>query len=170
MNAIDVRPAGPADAPALLALRRRLFAETDYMLFEAAEFRATEDDERKLIERLRGSANSNLFVATDGYDIAGFLAAIGGERKRQRHSALLALGVARAFWSRGIASRLLDAVIRWADTCSLVRLELTVHTTNLRATALYLRHGFEVEGRRRCSLLVDGEYVDEYLMSRVADV
>jgi len=46
-----------------------------------------------------------------------------------------------------------------------MRVELTVHTTNQRAFELYQRHGFEVEGIRRKSLLVNGRLVDEYLMS-----
>jgi RimJ/RimL family protein N-acetyltransferase len=46
---------------------------------------------------------------------------------------------------------------------------LTVHTSNLQALGLYLRYGFQVEGVRRHSLLVDGRYVDEYLMSRLGD-
>jgi RimJ/RimL family protein N-acetyltransferase len=33
--------------------------------------------------------------------------------------------------------------------------------------SLYLSGGFQVEGVRRKSLLVDGVYVDEYLMSRL---
>jgi RimJ/RimL family protein N-acetyltransferase len=45
-----------------------------------------------------------------------------------------------------------------------------VHTTNLRAIGVYLRCGFKVEGLRRSSLLVDGEYVDEYLMAVLNEV
>lgn len=45
------------------------------------------------------------------------------------------------------------------------RVELTVHTTNERGVSLYRRHGFEVEGTRRGSLLVNGRLVDEYRMS-----
>jgi RimJ/RimL family protein N-acetyltransferase len=55
----------------------------------------------------------------------------------------------------------------WASAIGLVRLELTVHTTNDRAVALYKRFGFQIEGTRQASLLVAGEYRDEYLMSRV---
>jgi RimJ/RimL family protein N-acetyltransferase len=50
------------------------------------------------------------------------------------------------------------------------RVELTVHTTNQRAIAAYKRCGFQVEGVRRSSLLVDGKYVDEYLMAVINDV
>jgi RimJ/RimL family protein N-acetyltransferase len=38
---------------------------------------------------------------------------------------------------------------------------------NERALALYRRCGFEVEGTRRHSLLVDGRYVDELLLANL---
>lgn len=38
-------------------------------------------------------------------------------------------------------------------------------THNQVAVALYSRQGFQIEGPRKDSLLVDGEYVDEYLMA-----
>ena len=76
----------------------------------------------------------------------------------------------REYWSKGVASRMLAEAIAWAPLAKLKRLELTVHTTNTKAVALYRRHGFEVEGTRRGSLLVNGEYVDEYLMSLITEV
>jgi RimJ/RimL family protein N-acetyltransferase len=38
---------------------------------------------------------------------------------------------------------------------------------NERALALYRRLGFEVEGTRRDSVLVDGRYVDELTMAKL---
>jgi RimJ/RimL family protein N-acetyltransferase len=50
------------------------------------------------------------------------------------------------------------------------RIELTVHTSNQRAIDVYKRCGFQVEGVRQSSLLVDGKYVDEYLMAVINEV
>lgn len=162
-----VRRALETDAPALIALRRRLFEETPFMLLEPAEFTNTEDDERARIIRLGQQSNSLVLVAEAGTQLVGVLSAIGGERNRSRHSALLGLGVVRSHWSQGIASRMVHEAISWSLAAGLKRLELTVHTTNLRALSVYLRCGFEVEGLLRSSLLVDGKYVDEYLMSLI---
>jgi RimJ/RimL family protein N-acetyltransferase len=98
----------------------------------------------------------------------GLLTAVGGEPNRLRHSAALALGVAKSHWGQGIATAMVQEAVSWSTTAGVTRLELTVHTTNLAAVAVYLRCGFEVEGRRRRSLFVDGVYVDEYLMSWLA--
>ena len=163
-----VRRAVEADAPALIELRRRLFAETSFMLLEPAEFANTADDERKRIERLQARSNCAVLLAEVASQPVGVLTASGGELNRLRHSATLALGVAKSHWGQGIATAMVREAVSWSATAGLTRLELTVHTTNMAAIAVYLRCGFEVEGRRRKSLLVDGAYVDEYLMSRVA--
>ncbi|MEO8330595.1 MAG: hypothetical protein ABI586_11355 [Candidatus Nanopelagicales bacterium] len=84
-----VRTAVASDAEQLVRLRRRLFAETSFMLWEPAEFSATAEDEQKFIERLSSRPNSCLLLAVSGLTVVGFLAAIGGERNRLRHSALL---------------------------------------------------------------------------------
>jgi RimJ/RimL family protein N-acetyltransferase len=49
------------------------------------------------------------------------------------------------------------------------RVELEVFTHNLTAIHLYLKHGFEIEGRKRCAYFKDGRYVDAYLMALVFD-
>lgn len=42
-------------------------------------------------------------------------------------------------------------------------------THNLAGIALYKKMGFEIEGRKRHSLRVNGAYVDEYYMSKLLD-
>jgi len=167
---IGIRTAVENDAAQLVALRRRLFAETSFMLFDPEEFTSTAEDERQFINWLTQRPNSRLLVATHEESLVGFVAVMGGERNRTKHSAPLFLGVAQAFWSQGIASRMLAEVIAWAPLAKLKRLELTVHTTNLKAIVLYLRHGFVVEGTRRCSMRINDKYIDEYLMSLITQI
>jgi RimJ/RimL family protein N-acetyltransferase len=40
-------------------------------------------------------------------------------------------------------------------------------THNIAGIALYKKMGFEIEGTKRDSLLINGEYVDEYYMSKL---
>ena len=165
----SVRPTQEADAVALIAHRRLLMAETAFLLYEAGELDKTAEDERARIARLQARGNSTVLVAEDGTALVGNLTAVGGEVRRLKHSATLALGVVRSHWGQGIGAALLRAAIDWSTSAKLHRLELTVHTTNLRALGLYLNHGFQVEGVRRHSLKIEGEYVNEYLMSRLSD-
>lgn len=165
INTLSIRAAVEEDAASLLALRQIVFEETEYMLWEPAEFKDSVDDERKRIERLNASRNSRCLVAIADDAPVGFLNAMGSPVNRLRHATTLALGVRRSHWGCGIGSALLSEALLWSRNVGLVRVELTVHITNERAVALYLRHGFEVEGTRRKSLLVGARYVDEYLMS-----
>jgi RimJ/RimL family protein N-acetyltransferase len=59
------------------------------------------------------------------------------------------------------------AMEQWASLRAITRLELTVMTHNQAGVALYKKQGFEIEGRKRHSLLVGGHYVDEYLMAKL---
>jgi len=160
-----VRVATESDAASLIELRHKLFAETSFMLWEPAEFTHTAEHERKRIAHLNSHPNSLVLLAEEGANVVGLLSAVGGERNRLRHSAVLALGVARSHWGQGVASAMVGEAVAWSARIGLKRLELTVHTTNLAALSVYLRCGFQVEGVRRSSLFVDGKYVDEYLMS-----
>ena len=165
----SIRTAQKVDAAKLIEHRRQIMAETPYMLFEPGELTKTAEDEEARITRLCAGGNSTILVAEDGAEIVGNLTAVGGDVRRLKHSATLAIGVTRSHWGQGIGGELLGTAVAWASSAGLHRLELTVHTTNLRAIGLYLKHGFEVEGLRRRSLKVDGLYVDEYLMSRLSD-
>jgi GNAT superfamily N-acetyltransferase len=114
-----------ADAPARLALRRALFAETDFLLWEPAEFKNTSEDERARIARLTSEPNSLCLVAQSSSQLVGFLDAMGGQVNRQRHSTTLALAVLRAHWGSGIASGLLAEVLAWSKQVGIARVELT---------------------------------------------
>lgn len=164
---VQIRIAAPADAASLLALRRRLLAESNTMLWEAQEFVATEEDERHRVQQLTSKGNCTYMLASSEEGIVGLLFATGSPMKRLRHSTTLAVGVAREYEGQGIATRLVQSALVRSKDAGLRRVELTVHTSHLRAIRVYLRCGFQIEGVRRSSLLVDGRYVDEYVMSVV---
>ncbi len=62
---------------------------------------------------------------------------------------------------------LLTELERWARNRHIHRLELTVVADNQRALSLYRKMGFEQEGVKRHSLLIHGQYVDEYYMVKL---
>lgn len=49
----------------------------------------------------------------------------------------------------------------------LTRLELTVETPNEAAINLYKKSGFVIEGTKKCTMLVNGNYIDEYMMAKI---
>lgn len=169
-EAISVRKAETLDAAAILDLRSRIVSETAFMLLEPGELQDSVDDEAKRIDRLNSRDNCLMIVAESSGRVIGYLAAYGGETRRIRHRATIALGVAKECWGQGAATAMLNFVLHWSREQKLRRIELTVHTTNNRAIAVYKRCGFQIEGVRCSSLLVDGQYVDEYLMAVINDV
>ena len=126
--AIELRDATSADAEGLVALKRRLFAETSFMLYAPDEYTATPDTAAKSISRVEKSGNSRLLLAFDDAKMIAFLGAYGSDVPRRRHTAQIVLGVVRAYWGRGIGASLLREAIRWAHTASILRLELGVMT------------------------------------------
>ena len=85
-----------------------------------------------------------------------------------RHSGVLGMGVVREFRGQGLGSRMLGAVLDTADARGIRRAELVVLADNGPAIALYERFGFEVEGRCRQYLRLDGADHDALLMARLA--
>lgn len=66
---------------------------------------------------------------------------------------------------RGIGHLLLDAAMREATKRRARRITLRVLGTNTRAQALYLAHGFRIEGRLIGQFLLRDQYVDDILMA-----
>jgi RimJ/RimL family protein N-acetyltransferase len=79
----------------------------------------------------------------------------------------LYIGLLSAYCGRGLGTRLMTQAEAWARAHGLKRLALTVMTHNAAGLGLYHKLGFETEGTARRSLLVDGVFVDEYLMGKL---
>src|SRR5690606_21347965 len=105
--------------------------------------------------------------AEDADGIVGYMFAMGEGVRRKRHSAYIALGIAEGQRGKGIGTELFRALDSWAALISLHRLELTVMETNAAGLALYKKAGFEVEGTKRDSLLINGQFVNEYYMAKI---
>jgi RimJ/RimL family protein N-acetyltransferase len=163
---VRFREAAPGDAKALLALKRQLDRETSFMLLEPDEREETAEDIAADLEHLAGS-NSVVIVAENPAGLVGYIDARGGEFRRNRVTAYIVIGVLAAASGQGAGSGLLREVERWAPAHGIHRLELTVMAHNQRAARLYERMGFEVEGRRRECLAVDGHLADELYMGKL---
>lgn len=166
---ITIREIREEDAAALLATQKAIDSETKFMLFEPGERRTTLSQVQKQIRRVLQDDNQILLVAGDDGEIAGWLSASGGWARRTRHRAYIVVGLRQGYTGQGIGTRLFEALESWARKRGLHRLELTVMSHNVRAVGLYTKMGFEIEGTKRDSLIVDGEYVDELYMAKILD-
>jgi putative acetyltransferase len=84
------------------------------------------------------------------------------------HAGHIGMMVHAEYQGMGVGSELLQAAIELAENwLGMTRLQLEVFTDNARATRLYTRHGFEVEGMHHAHSYRDGQYADTLVMGRL---
>ncbi|WKA52327.1 GNAT family N-acetyltransferase [Planococcus liqunii] len=161
---IHIRKAVPADAEKLVELIKEV-EDSGLMLFEPGE-RKTKPEQ--LEKRLQGmDAHSVIFIAEEGSSLHGYLFVIGDALMRKRHTVYVAIGIREGQRGKGIGAQLFKALELWAREKNLRRIELTVIEHNEAAVALYQKMGYEIEGIKKDSLYIKGEYVNEYYMARI---
>ena len=163
---VSIRMINEEDAEKLLALNKQLDQESNYMLFEPFERKTTIEQQGNIITTFRNSTNSTIIVAEHDNRLVGHLTVIGGNTNRIRHRAQIVIGILEEFNGTGIGTRLFNELEHWRINNHVNRLELTVMVHNERAIRLYKKMGFEIEGIKKNSLIVDGNCVDEYYMGK----
>lgn len=155
------------DASNFVNLIQQVEKESDFMLFEPDERKITPEQQLSRIEAMQQQENSTVFVAEANNQLVGYMVVIGGFANRNKHSAYLVIGVLKEFSGQGIGTKLFKKLQEWVSQHKIHRLELTAMKHNERAISLYTKMGFEIEGIKRQSLLVNGEYIDEYYMAKL---
>ncbi len=167
INIMIVREIKTSDAENLAVLIQEVEGSSQYMLWEEGERNIQPENQLKMIESMMNNENSTILVAEDGNMLVGYLLVIGGNARRNRHSGYIVIGILKDFRGKGVGTLLLEELEQWAFKHNLRRLELTVITRNEAGLSLYKKMGFEIEGTKRDSLFIDGEYLDEYYMSKL---
>jgi RimJ/RimL family protein N-acetyltransferase len=164
---VIIREIREEDAEEFLDLCKKIDAETPFMMLEPGERPATFENQRNEIRDILSRDNQTIFVAEKDGQLTGYLIACGGRYRRNRQTVYIITGVLQSFTSQGIGTRLFEEMERWAKEKGIHRLELTVMVYNEAALALYRKMGFEIEGKKRHSLLINNTYVDEYWMAKL---
>jgi ribosomal protein S18 acetylase RimI-like enzyme len=154
----------------VVAYLRRVGAESDFLSYGGEGPPVTADEERVLLARLGDRDNALALLADWHGEIAGYLTFTGGNRARTRHAGEFGITVVRECHGVGLGRRLMEMLIEWARRGGIVRkINLLVRTDNSRAIALYVSLGFEIEGRKRRDMMIDGEYHDAFFMGLPVD-
>ncbi|MGG4267918.1 N-acetyltransferase family protein [Peribacillus simplex] len=163
-----IREIIPEDAEGLVELMKQVEAEAEYMLMEPGERKGSPEQQRKWLERLKKESNSTILLAEqEGGPLVGYLAAIGGDTRRTKHTAYLIIGILKEYTGCGIGTKLFQSLEEWAINHNILRLELTVVNQNEAGVSLYKKMGFEIEGIKRNSLMIDGTLFNQYFMSKL---
>jgi len=155
------------DAERFVELIKEVESEADFMLMEAGERKITAEHQRKQLEQIEKRSNSTIFVAEQDEKLLGYLIVIGGNARRTEHSAYLVIGILKEYRGCGIGTKLFVQLEEWAKTHNILRLELSVVTQNDVGLSLYKKRGFEIEGTKRNSLIIDNKFFNEYFMAKL---
>jgi RimJ/RimL family protein N-acetyltransferase len=161
---IRVRPAGPGDATALVALAEEVGREDGRWILATETWRSV-SDERRYLRTVQRHPDAAVFVAEDDGRIVARLSLSRDPHPASRHVADLGLMVTERSRRQGIGRMLLDQAAEWGRVSGIRKLELHVFPWNEAALALYESFGFEREGYRKGHYARAGEYVDAILMA-----
>jgi RimJ/RimL family protein N-acetyltransferase len=161
---IQIRPARPDDAPALVELGASVGREPEAWLLNTDGWRSV-SEERRYLRALRRHPDAAVFVADDDGTIVGRLSVARDPHGASHHVADLGLMVAAGHRRRGIGRALLEQAEAWARASDVLKLELHVFPWNEPAIRLYENFGFEREGLRKEHYRRGGQLVDAILMA-----
>ncbi|WP_430788857.1 N-acetyltransferase family protein [Virgibacillus flavescens] len=164
-----IREAVVSDAEEILALTRRVEEESSFMLYGAGERNSSLESMKKMLETFAEKKNATIFVAERDNRLVGYLIVNGGEARRLEHSAYIVIGIVSSYQGKGIGSALFSEMEKWARRNSIHRLELTTAVPNEAGVALYRKAGFEIEGIKKDSMRISGEFINEYYMAKLLD-
>lgn len=163
---MKIRKIEKEDAESLFEMQFELDKETKYMLYEPNERPRNLNVIKGHIDSALNGTNL-LLVAEENKEVVGFLVGRRGQGTRVRHTVYIVVGIREAYRGKGIGSEFFRQLDLWAKENSITRLELTVVIENEIALKLYKKNGFEIEGIKKNSMIIDGKYVDEYYMGKV---
>lgn len=162
-----IREAIREDAEQIIAVIKNA-EESNLMLFGPGERKLETEQFTKFIENSNNNSHSALLIAEIEKKVVGYLIVQGNNMpSRVSHRVYIVIGIHSDYRGRKIGTALFSHLDEWAKRKGMHRLELTVMANNTVGVALYKKMGFEIEGTKRHSLYVDGEYIDEYFMSKL---
>ena len=127
------------------------------------------DEERGWVRGTR-EAGGIIFVATSNERIVGLLNFHRDKRPQASHGGQLGMSVAGDHRRQGVGRALLEALIAWARSNAVTRIELEVFEFNVPAIRLYEQMGFQIEGRRQKSVVVAQKLIDVLMMARISSI
>ena len=155
------------DAKEVLDFIVRICGQTDFLLSSPEDKKFNVADEERWIESYKESKNYFVCAYVDG-KLVGDCNLDFRSHLKDKHRALVGIGIDKEYWNKGIGSLLFDELINLAKkTDGIEQIELGVISINERAKHLYEKKGFVKTGViPKAIKLKDGTYLDEELMTK----
>lgn len=167
-DAICIRPARVEDAAAMLGYLRQIGGESDHLTFGAEGLPLTVEQEAQRLAAARDNPNFIMLVAECGKELVGVCGLSRTPRARLAHRAAVDASVRRAYWNRGIATKLMTRLLALGEAAGVTVFALEVLEDNAPAIHLYEKLGFHTVGRmERFFRMPDGRYRAALVMERL---
>ena len=114
--------------------------------------------------------DSFVFLAIDKKQkkVIGSIAGNFKKTNRMRHRIDCGWGVHPDYQGQGIATKLLDTLLKYAKRKGFKRMEAECAVENVASWKLAKKYGFKIEGTKKKALLTDdGRYIDTYVVGRI---
>ena len=164
MKQFIIERARPEDAPLLLDYLQAIGGETDNLNFGAEDIHINVDGKAEQIAQQENSCDNVFFLAkADGMIIGD--ASLKRMPRRMNHRGEFGIAVRKAWWGCGVASALMQEILKFAEANGFEQLNLEVRSDNARAIRLYARFGFQKLCTFPAFFRINGQYIDFDLMN-----
>lgn len=169
MRELIIRRLVKDDAEKVIEYLNLIGGESENLLFGENEFNIPVESERNFIESMNSSDRNIMLVGLIDKEIVSIASLQGYERERISHRGNIGVSVKKKYWHKGIATQMIDEVIKFAKSANITVIELEVKAENTNAIALYGKKGFEKIGVYKNSVKINGKYYNDYLMNLYLD-
>lgn len=109
-------------------------------------------------------------VAWDQDKIAGFITA-GSPSHHPWLNRVCSFGVhmLKPYYRQGLGHYFMNRLEQWATTNHMHKIEGEVRALNQAGIALYLKHGFIIEGAKRDTAFINGTWHTNYIIGKILD-
>lgn len=164
-SSIVFREVKVSDALPMINYLNEVAGETVNLSFGEGEYRKTVEEEEAFIQSHLEAENQLFIVVEDQGRIIGQITVSSTYKAKMRHIGVIGISIRKEYWRQGIGRRLMEKAIAWAKESQVIlKLNLNVLVSNTAAVALYQDVGFEIEGRLRRDMYLNGEFTDAYQM------
>ncbi|MBQ7413072.1 MAG: GNAT family N-acetyltransferase [Alphaproteobacteria bacterium] len=164
-KSVTLRQAEMSDYESVNLYLNKIATETIYTQYYPGRSVATPDQFQKDIQ-------NNLYcLARDEEKIIGAVSAKVLEPNHPWKNKICRFGVhvLKAYQNQGLGNQLMVVLEEWAKNRQLHKIEAVVRDENRQALALYIKHGFIIEGFRHDTALIDGVWHGDYDIGKVLD-
>lgn len=161
-----IEPAQPNDAEATHRYLNSIFASRPDVLFLRPEGIPLEKVSSLITESL-DSKDKLFLLARSGHEVLGTLTFSRHTKSEMTHCGEFGMSVHPDHRRKGIGSKLIEKIERWAEHNDLEKIELQVWSNNIPGISLYNKLGYQVEGIRKRAIVRDGQYRDIFLMAKL---